>query len=123
MAQFDVPLPEITCEEFARAWTQFELVAATKEWSTERQVLIVPTLLPGKLVDHHVELDAAIKADLGQLKMVLMTEAGLIQDPLTAGKMFISRCQLPGEKIKDFAAELKKLFQRASPSEDITSGI
>ena len=47
MAQFDVSLPEITFEEFARAQTRFELVAAVKEWSTEWQVLIVPTLLPG----------------------------------------------------------------------------
>ena len=113
----------LTCEEFACAWTRFELVAAAKEWSTEQQISIVPTLLRGKLVDHCVELDAAIKVDLGQLKTVLMMKAGLIQDPLMARKMFISYCQHSGEKVEDFATELKKLFQRAYPSEDITSGI
>ena len=38
-------------------------------------------------------------------------------------KMFISHCQHIGEKVEDFAAELKKFFQRAYPSEDITFGI
>ena len=123
MAQFDVPLPEITPEEFTRAWTRFELVAAAKEWSTERQAAILPTLLRGKLVDHYVELDATTRTDLKQLKTALMTKAGLTQDPLTAGKMFISRCQRPGEKAEDFADELRKLFGRAYPEEDITSDV
>lgn len=42
MATFDVPIPEITVEEFPRVWTQFELV---KEWNTEKQASILPTLL------------------------------------------------------------------------------
>ena len=69
--QFDLPLPEITVEEFSRAWTRFELVSAAKEWNTEKQASIVPTLLRGKLVDYYVELDATTKADLKQLKMAL----------------------------------------------------
>ena len=91
-------LPEITPEEFTRGWTRFELVAAAKEWSTERQAAILPTLLRGKLVDHYIELDATTRADLKQLKAALMTKAGLTQDPLTAGKLFISRCQQPAKK-------------------------
>ena len=50
MATFDVPLPEITAKEFLRAWTQFELVSTAKEWSSEKQASILPTLLQGKLV-------------------------------------------------------------------------
>ena len=52
MAAFDVPLPEIMVEKFLRAWTLFELVSTAKEWSSEKQALILPTLLRGKLVDH-----------------------------------------------------------------------
>ena len=63
MAQFDVPLLEIISEEFTRAWTRFELVADAKEWSTERQAAILPTLLQAKLVDHYVELDTTTRAD------------------------------------------------------------
>ena len=90
MAAFDVPLPEITVEEFLRAWTRFELVSTAKEWNSEKQASILPKLLRGKLVDHYVDLDAATKADLKLLKAALMKEAGLAQDPLTAGKLFIS---------------------------------
>lgn len=33
MAQsLDIPLPEVTAEDFKRAWTRFELVAKAKEW-------------------------------------------------------------------------------------------
>ena len=62
MATFDLPLLEINVEEFPRAWSRFELVSAAKEWNTEKQALILPTLLGGKLVDYYVNLDATTKA-------------------------------------------------------------
>ena len=86
MATFDLPLPEITVEEFPRAWTQFELVSAAKKWNADKQALILLTLFRGKLVDYYVNLDATTKADLNLLKA-----AGLTQEPLTARKLFISR--------------------------------
>ena len=89
MAQFDLPLPEITPEEFTRTWTRFELVAVVKQLSTKRQAAILPTLLRGKLVEHYVDLDATTRADLNQLKTALMAKAGLAQDPLTARKVFM----------------------------------
>ena len=52
--------------------------------------MILPTLLRGKLVDYYVELDEAIKASMKLLKTALMRRARLIEDPLTAGKIFIS---------------------------------
>ena len=122
MAQFDLPLPEITPEEFTRAWTRFELVAAAKQWSTERQAAILSILLRGKLVDHYVELDMTTRTDLKQLKTALMTKAGLTQDSLMAGKMFILRCQCPGRQAEDFADELKKLFGRAYPARCCCAG-
>lgn len=51
------------------------------------------------------------------------TRAGLARDPLTAGKVFISWCQLPGEKAEDFANDLKKIFKDAYPDEELTSVI
>ena len=44
MATFDLLLPEITVEEFPRAWTRFKLVSAAKEWNAEKQALILLTL-------------------------------------------------------------------------------
>ena len=83
---------------FSLAWTRFELVSTAKEWNTEKQVMILPTLLSGKLVDYYVELDEAIKASMKLLKTALMTRAGLVKDPLTAGKIFISYCQHASKK-------------------------
>ena len=123
MATFDVPLPEITVEEFSRAWNRFELVSTAKGWDADKQAAILPTLLRGKLVDHYVDLDVATKVDLQQQKTALMGKTGLAQDPLTAGKSFIARCQRSGEKVADFASDLKKLFKQAYPEELLTSGI
>ena len=72
MATFDLPLPEITVEEFLRAWIRFKLVSAAKEWNDEKQASILPTLLRGKLVDYYVDLDATTKADLKLLKTALI---------------------------------------------------
>ena len=62
--ELDLPLPELTSsgrrEDFERAWTRFELVAAAKEWDEEKQVTIIPTLLRGNLVDAYVELEDEI---------------------------------------------------------------
>jgi len=36
-SQLDLPLPEITIEDFHRLWTRFELVASAKEWDAAKQ--------------------------------------------------------------------------------------
>ena len=119
----DIPLPEITVEDFSRAWTRFELVSTAKAWEADRQAAILPTLLHGKLVDYYVDLDTATRNDLKKLKTTLMEKAGLAQDPLTAGKLFMTRSHRPAEKVTDFVSDLKKLFKRAFPDEDLSSGI
>ena len=35
-AQLDLPLPEITVEDFKRAWTHFELVTDDKDWNEKK---------------------------------------------------------------------------------------
>lgn len=115
--QCDLPLPEITHDDFSRAWTRFELVAKAKEWNDQRQVAIVPTLLRGKLVDYYLDLTADEKETLKKMKEALMEKAGIGKDRLMAGKAFISRCQQPGEKVDDFCGELKSLFKLAYPGE------
>ena len=59
--QLEIPLPEITVEDFERAWIRFDLVAAAKKWDNAKQLAIVPALLPGKLVDFFVELTSVIR--------------------------------------------------------------
>ena len=69
--QSEIPLPEITREDFKRAWTRFELVAKVKEWDDNKQLAVIPTLLCGKLLDAFVELPAGSKDSLENLKKAL----------------------------------------------------
>ena len=109
----DLPLLEITVEQFHRAWTRFELVAKAKEWNEARQRLVLPTLLRGKLVDYYTEADDETRGDLDQLKTLLMTKAGLVRDSLASSQVFMTRTQYPDEKVSNFAVELKMLFKEA----------
>jgi len=100
MAQpLDLPLPEITAENFSRAWTRFGFVAKAKEWDETKQLAVLPTLLRGKLLDHFVELDAEVKMDLKKLHAALLRTTGHAEDPLSAAKAFVGRDQQPDEKV------------------------
>ena len=73
MAQpLDLPLPEITTENFTRAWIRFELVAKAKECDAPKQLTVLPTLLRGKLLDHFVDCDDDTKSDLKKLHAALI---------------------------------------------------
>ena len=119
----DLPLPEITGEEFHQAWTRFELVATAKEWNDDRKKLVLPALLRGKLVEYYVEADEDTRGNLANLKSFLMTKVGLVRDPLTSSQLFMLRSQRRGERILDYAADLKKLFTEAYETENSTSAI
>lgn len=43
MAQMDLPLPEITKEDFLHVWTQFKSVAVAKEWNAQKKALVLRT--------------------------------------------------------------------------------
>jgi len=88
--QLDLPLPEITTQDFQWAWTCFELVAKAKDWNDNKKKVILPTLLHGKLVDIYMTTDEETRGDLQSLKKVLMHQAGLIRDPLTTGQSFVT---------------------------------
>lgn len=119
----DLPLPELNGENFKRALIRFELVAKAKNWTTEKQLTILPMLLRGKLVDHFTEFDETTRGDLDKLKSALEKAAGVADDPLTAARTFMSRDQGPLESVKDFAAALRKLFKQAYPEEALTSSV
>ena len=124
MAQpLDIPLPELTTDDFKRGWTRFELVAKAKEWDAAKQLTVLPTLLRGKLLDRFVDFDEETKGDLAKLKSALEKAVGRADDPLAAAKAFVSRDQQPNERAEDFAIALKKLFKEAYPSEVVTSSV
>ena len=123
----DLQLPELTIDDFHRAWTciasHFELVAAAKEWSEAKRLTIVPTLLRGKLIDYYTKFDDATKTNLVTLKKALQEKAGLMKDPLMASRSFNQRNQSPNEKVDEYASELKRLFKQAYPDEDMASTV
>ena len=124
----DLPLPEITGEEFHQAWTRFELVATAKAvngTTPDRKKLVLPILLRGELVEYYVErdVDEDTRGNLANFKSFLMTKVGLVRDSLTSSQLFMSRSQLPGERILDYVADLKKLFTEAYETENSTSAI
>ena len=105
---------QITIENFDHSWTR--LVANAKEWDGARQLVIIPTLLRGKLIDYYSELTD----DVDVLKKSLMEKAGLTKDPLAAARDFQMRVQSPAEK---FALAIKKKFKEAYPDEAMTSTV
>ena len=118
----NIPLPDIACEDFESSWIRFELVAAAKEWSQEKQALILPMLLRGKLVECYIELEADTKNAVKCVKEELMKRLRLCREPLEAGKLFMARAQNEKERVAEFAMQLKK-FKQAYPEERSTSGI
>ena len=46
-----LPLPELLKEDSKRGWRHFKFVATAKEWSAEKQLVVILTLLRGKLID------------------------------------------------------------------------
>ena len=124
MAQsLDLPLPEITVNDFQRSWTRFKLVTSAKEWDEAKQKLIRPTLLRSKLVDAYVLLNETACTSLSTIKKALMEGVGISHDPLTTGQAFMSRHQSNGETVRDYSADIKKLFKEAYPEEAQTSPI
>jgi len=65
-----------------------EFVAAAKEWSNAKQLVVIPTLLRGKLIDYYVELPDDTNSNIDRLKAALQERAGVKEDPLVASKRF-----------------------------------
>lgn len=47
--QIELPLPEISTDNFSRGWLRFQLVAKAKGWDEDQQKTILLTLLRGYL--------------------------------------------------------------------------
>ena len=65
--------------------------------ATAKQLLIIPTLLRGKLLDYYIDLTENDRIDNNTLKESLIKEACLKKDPLAATHEF--QCCIQGTKI------------------------
>ena len=106
---------------FDRSWKRFEVIAAANKWEGGRDLVILPALLRGKLLDIYMQLPDFDKADLATLTKALADRAGLTRDPLLSAKRFGERCQELRESVRDFEMALCKLFTEAYPDDDVNS--
>ena len=90
--------------------------------TTEEKSFYRHSYICEKLVDIYIATDKETCEDMQNLKK-LMHQAWLLRDPLTAGQLFMLRCQGPGKSISDFVTDLKRLFVESYPDEQVTSAI
>ena len=89
----------------------------------EKQLLILPTLLRGNLVDYYMDLGEDEKRSLEDVKQALERKAGIKKDPIVAARYFNSRYQDDRERVMDYATQLRKAFKEAYPEEDVGSAV
>ena len=123
MAQDSIILPEISADNFEHAWKRFRLAAVAKQWQADKQLLILPTLLRGNLVDYYMDLGEDEKRSLEDVKQALERKAGIKKDPILAARYFNSRYQDDRESVMDYATQLRKSFKEAYPEEDVGSAV
>eukprot|EP00731_Ephydatia_muelleri_P033855 Em0040g5a len=120
----NIPLPDITCEDFESSWICFELVAAAKEWSQEKQALILPTLLRGKLVECYVELEADTKKAVNYVKEELVKR---LRQLLLRGKPDTFENAIEAareiELVLEFESKPMELNAKISSVEDCDTGL
>ena len=117
-------LPEInadSAEEYDRSWKRLELIAVANKWENGKDLVVLPALLRGKLLDAYTSLSDAEEVDLNTLKRSLAERAGLVKDPLVSAKKFRERRQEHRESVRDFELSLRKLFAEAYLNEDVNS--
>lgn len=121
--QIELPLPEISTDNFSRAWLRFQLVAKAKAWDEDQQKTILPTLLRGDLLDAYLSLSDEEKDSLDTMKEALAKRAGVAKHPLLVCKLFSEKSQGAHQRVLEYATELTKLFREAYPSEGATSAV
>ena len=75
-------LPEInadSAEEYDRPWKRLELIAVANKWENGKDLVVLPALLRGKLLDAYTSLSDAEKV---QRKLT----STLSRDPLQRGQ-------------------------------------
>jgi len=70
-----------------------------------------------------IQLNETARGNLGTIKKALMEAVGIVSDPLTAGQAFMNQHQSAGETVRDYAADIEKLFKESYPEDAQSSPI
>ena len=110
-----VKLPTFDGKEDWSTWiTRFEVIANRYQWSEEERLdQLLPKLEGTAAQFAFTQLTPDILNDYGELLHEMNCRFRVIETPRSFAAKFSRRSQKPNESVEDFAADLKKLYDKA----------
>ena len=119
-AQYYIKLPPFTGKERWDIWyNRFTDVAGLREWDEEQRLVeLLPRLQgpAGEFVYGQLSLDS--RRNYGRLIQELNSRFRVVETTKTYRALFSNRDQRSGETPESYAAELKRLYDKAYPNRD-----
>ena len=115
-----VRLPPFTGKESWKIWfNRFDEVAARKNWDQEKRLDELLPKLQGQAGEFVFgQLSKQTRRDYVSLTKELKTRFRIIETPKRFGSLFSKRNQNNGESVEEYAAELKRLYDKAHARRD-----
>lgn len=113
-------LPSFTGQEDWKVYhNRFEAVAAQQNWSESRKLTELLPRLQGKAGDFVFgQLGPSVHNNYRLLCKELKNRFRVVETARTFSAKFSSRDQIAGESVQDYAAELKRLYDKAHANRD-----
>ncbi len=113
-------IPPFTGKETWKVWfTRFKDIAKRQGWSDEEKLDILLPKLQGEAGSFvYDQLSSKIRSNYKLLKTELTNRFRKVENPKTYGAIFAARKQKLTESIESFAADLKKIYDKAYARRD-----
>ena len=113
-------LPPYTGKETWKVWfTRFKDVAKQQGWSDEDKLDVLLPKLQGEAGSFvYDQLSSRVRNNYSLLKVELKNRFRQVENPKTYSAVFAARKQKPTETVEGFAAELKRLYDKAYARRD-----
>ena len=117
---FHTRLPPFTGQETWKVYfNRFEDVALLQGWSDQEKLKELLPRLQGKAGEFvYGQLSRGVRSSFSQLVKELKHRFRKVETSRTYGAQFSNRSQQPGESVEDYAAELKRLYDKAHANRD-----
>ena len=117
---YHVRLPPFTAqEEWKVYYNRFKAVAKLEGWSDHEKLRELLPRLQGKAGEFvHDQLRSDVRNDFGTVVKELKHIFHKVETARTYGAKFSRRNQISGESVENFAAELKRLYDKGYPNRD-----
>ena len=115
-----VHIPPFTGKETWKVWFgRFEHIAKRRHWSDEDKLdVLLPKLQGAAGTFVYDQLSEETRNNYKALKKELKNRFRIVENPKTYGAVFAGRNQKSTESVEDYAAELKKLYDKAHANRD-----